>query len=347
MKKKEIKFSFVVPVYNAEKHLGACIEAILRSAKNAASGIEIILINDGSTDDSLKILRDFEAAHDSIIVISKKNTGVSPTRNLGLERATGEYICFVDSDDHLTEDYVLKLENTLKYCVADVLQIGFERRIGDRILYQVAPTRSKQYNDLNRYFSVENYTHAVWSYVFKRGIIETYQIRFDEQLRYSEDQDFILKFFTRTANMVTISSVLYLYNDVPTSAVNSSAQNKEKGRNRALAQLVVVENLFKQKVNLQAYHKEVINDLVDDYFVYAARVDGYTQDEIMVDYTYFVEHLQSSYALKEVLLKNLKRPQQNPSMYLEKIKSKINWKKKTRKVQKMVRGLVGTLSSKY
>ncbi len=344
--KKEIKFSFVVPVYNAEKHIAACVEAILLSANNASIAVEIILINDGSTDDSLKILRDFEVKHSFITVIDKENTGVSPTRNLGIESAVGEYVCFVDSDDYLTTDYVLKLEKSLSKNAADVVQVGFERRIGERVLYQVAPTKSILYTDINRYFANETYTHAVWSYVFKRDLIEAFEIRFDEQLRYSEDQDFILKFFARTSNIATINGVVYLYNDVPTSAVNSSSQNIEKGRNRALAQLVVIENLFKQQFVPRGYHKEVVTDLVDDFFVYAVRVEGYSSAQIIEDYTQFLDRIESSYALDIAMRKCLKQPLRNPTLYLQKIKSKINWKKKTRKVQKMVRGLVGNFSLK-
>lgn len=90
--------SIIVPVYNAEKYLNKCLDSIVNQTY---SNLEIILINDGSTDNSLSICNDYTNKDGRIIVIDKHNTGAADSRNEGLKKATGKYIMFVDSDDFI------------------------------------------------------------------------------------------------------------------------------------------------------------------------------------------------------------------------------------------------------
>ncbi len=100
---KKDKVSIIVPVYNVEKYLNKCINSIINQTyKN----IEIIIINDGSTDNSEKIIKEYLKKEDRIIYIRKKNGGLSSARNAGIEVANGEYICFVDSDDWIGPNYI-------------------------------------------------------------------------------------------------------------------------------------------------------------------------------------------------------------------------------------------------
>ena len=93
-----VKLSVIVPVYNTEKYLERCIDSIVNQTfKN----VEILLINDGSTDNSIEICRRYEKNDERIKLINKQNSGVSETRNIGIENATGEFITFVDSDDEI------------------------------------------------------------------------------------------------------------------------------------------------------------------------------------------------------------------------------------------------------
>ena len=105
--KKEIimdKISIVVAVYNAEKTLKKCVDSLLNQTYN---NIEIILVNDCSKDNSLDICNEYSKANDNVKVISNdRNYGVSDTRNNGIDNSTGEYICFVDSDDYVESNYI-------------------------------------------------------------------------------------------------------------------------------------------------------------------------------------------------------------------------------------------------
>ena len=102
----DYKVSVIVPVYNVEQYLSDCLESICRQT---LKGIEIIVVNDGSTDNSLSIIKSFQQKYSNIKLINKKNGGLSSARNAGIDMAVGEYLFFVDSDDFITPDYVATL----------------------------------------------------------------------------------------------------------------------------------------------------------------------------------------------------------------------------------------------
>lgn len=118
------KISIIVPVYNVEKYLSQCIESIInQNHKN----IEIILVNDGSTDKSGDICDKYSLKDNRIKVIHKKNEGVSIARNTGLKVATGEYIAFVDGDDLVDKDIYTRLINVINNSKYDLVMCRFYR----------------------------------------------------------------------------------------------------------------------------------------------------------------------------------------------------------------------------
>ena len=124
-----MKFSIITPVYNAEKYLKKCIDSVLEQTYH---DWELILINDGSTDGSFEIIEDVRKKDERIIAIHQTNSGPGPSRNRGLDCATGEYIVFLDSDDYIDEDYLKLVASKSKiYDVIfiDVLQVSEENRI--------------------------------------------------------------------------------------------------------------------------------------------------------------------------------------------------------------------------
>lgn len=117
------KISIIVPIYNGEKYIKRCLDSLInQSYKN----IEIVLINDGSNDNSLKIMKEYSEADKRIVVIDKKNTGVSDTRNLGIKRASGEYICFCDCDDMYDINYIDIMYKTIKKHNVDILKCNYK-----------------------------------------------------------------------------------------------------------------------------------------------------------------------------------------------------------------------------
>lgn len=112
------KISVIVPVYNVEKYLSRCIDSLIRQSY---SNIEILLVDDGSKDESLSICKEYEAKDSRIHVFHKENEGLGLTRNYGVEQATGEYITFVDSDDYLTLDAIDSMVKKAVETDADVV----------------------------------------------------------------------------------------------------------------------------------------------------------------------------------------------------------------------------------
>ena len=100
---KEPLISVIIPIYNMEFYLERCVDSVLN---NTYQNLEVICVDDGSTDHSMEILRRYEAADPRIVVIAKENGGVSSARNAGLDRMTGEYVTFIDSDDFVHPQYV-------------------------------------------------------------------------------------------------------------------------------------------------------------------------------------------------------------------------------------------------
>ena len=111
------KISIIVPVYNVESYLVRCIDSILnQSFKN----FELILVNDGSTDDSLIICKKYLNVDKRIKLVSQVNKGLSAARNTGLRHTSGKYICFIDSDDFVEKDYLLFLINNIEKYNSDI-----------------------------------------------------------------------------------------------------------------------------------------------------------------------------------------------------------------------------------
>ena len=105
------KISIIIPVYNVEKYLKTCLDSVINQTYQ---NLEIILVNDGSTDNSGKICEEYKRTNSRIILIHKKNEGLSAARNTGLGIATGEYISFLDSDDYISNDMLETLYNSLQ-----------------------------------------------------------------------------------------------------------------------------------------------------------------------------------------------------------------------------------------
>ena len=112
------KITVIIPIYNAELYLERCIDSIVNQS---FKDIELICVNDGSTDNSEQIIKKYQDNHNNIILISKKNEGVSAARNIGLEKSNSDYIYFVDADDWLSPDCLESIYNAAISSQADII----------------------------------------------------------------------------------------------------------------------------------------------------------------------------------------------------------------------------------
>lgn len=181
---KTVEVSVIVPIYNTEKYLRKCVDSILRQTyKN----LEVILVNDGSSDDSLKICREYEKSDLRVRVVNKKNGGLSSARNAGLDICTGKYITFVDSDDYLGKDVIRYLIKDVREYNADIAYIH-EIVVDEKYEKEVdLKGHVKTIYDSRNFLSAiceRKINCAVWGKLFKRELFDT--IRFNKE-RLNED----------------------------------------------------------------------------------------------------------------------------------------------------------------
>lgn len=204
-----LKYSVIIPVYNAEDTISRCLDSLLQGIPE---NTEMIVVNDGSVDNSGLICKEYLDKYPQIRYFEKRNEGVSSARNLGLDRATGEYILFVDSDDFVEKNYWKIINATLDEYHPDMLQFGFrecgetfnERNTG---AYNIETDIdiAKKIND-----AIQTYMFsALWARVYRRNIIEKYHLRFKEKLMVGEDQVFIFAYAMHIKHLISIPTVLY------------------------------------------------------------------------------------------------------------------------------------------
>lgn len=205
----EIKVSIIVPIYNSEKNLDRCVNSILRqSYKN----LELILINDGSTDSSLDICNNFRKLNENIIVIDQKNMGVSAARNIGLRYATGDLIQFVDSDDYIDSDMTESLVNCIRENNADLVICGYKSIFQDRVvLHKCKNNNQCEIKSLKEDFAelyLDSMINSPCNKIYKIKFIQKF---FDENLSLGEDLLFNLDYLKQCRNICLIETCFYNY----------------------------------------------------------------------------------------------------------------------------------------
>ncbi len=177
-----VRLSLIVPVYNVAPFLPRCLDSLLTQDLN---GVEIIVVDDGATDDCPAILADFQAAHPGVLnVIRQENAGLSEARNTGMDQAKGTYIAFVDSDDWIDPVYYRRL---LDLAVAQDLDIAhgnavfhFEGRREDQFIYQddLSTEVMSGRAVLHKRLKEKTFLHMVWMHLYRRDFIEANRMRF-------------------------------------------------------------------------------------------------------------------------------------------------------------------------
>lgn len=204
-----MKISIIIPVYNAAKYLDVCITSIL---DQSYLNLEVLVINDGSKDDSGNICDGYAAKDDRVKVFHKPNGGVSKARNLGLDHATGDWITFVDSDDYIEKDLVK--------CFVDNLEIGSDLYLQGVIIhkgnlrkahYRYQDILTKNLDDFLTQFNIHPHLASPWGKLFNRNIIEINNIRFDQSVSYGEDTLFNLEYISYCRKVTLLKSENYNY----------------------------------------------------------------------------------------------------------------------------------------
>lgn len=212
------KISIIVPIYNAEKYIRNCIESIL--VQNY-SNWELVLINDGSTDDTESICSSFVEADKRIFYFYKNNGGVSSSRNYGIAHSTGDYICFIDADDFVEYDFCKKLLESVQEDTCMVVK-GLKKYFSNGKTSIVSNRMNRGYysvesiiNDVIDDGTLSGFTfHSSCSILFNREIIMENNLKFNTRIKYNEDGLFVTEYLLmcKKGNVsIDFNNALYYY----------------------------------------------------------------------------------------------------------------------------------------
>lgn len=198
--------TFIIPVYKAENTLRRCVDSILNQS---VSAWELILIDDGSPDNSGLICENYSQSDPRIIVIHKENGGVSSARNSGLEIASGEYISFVDSDDYIESEF---LEKMLNQAPSDLIICGFKILNADEFAPKhIDVDLYSNPSILKELIDIPFYLDSPWCKLFRAAMIKEHNLRFNTNLKLSEDTLFSYQYIKECKTLRVIPDILYIY----------------------------------------------------------------------------------------------------------------------------------------
>ena len=224
------KLSIIVPVYNAERYLQECMQSLLGQT---CRDIEIILVNDGSTDGSSAMCDNYRSSYPDLVkVIHQENRGQSSARNAGLDAVSGEWVCFVDSDDWVEPDMAEVMLSHAEENDADVHVFGFIKEYVDYSIPRALPEMTLPENVKKNYIyqnEVNLVSHvAVWSKLYRKAFLSRNNIEFGAGIKLAEDQLFML-YVMHLANKVKLhSKCLYHYRAVSSGVVGKSKFSKDR-----------------------------------------------------------------------------------------------------------------------
>ena len=284
MSSKTPSVSVLVPVYNVEKYLEQCLDSLVaQTLKN----IEIICVNDGSTDSSLKILERYAKSDQRIVIVSKQNGGLPSARNAGLDAATGEYVGFVDGDDYVDADMFRRLYEEARKKDADMVVCGAkcfpnEDHAPAWMKEALSPDETFFKNaTLELFFTQKGARPFIWRDLVKRSLIESNRLRLDPSIVLGEDTAFQYKLYSYAKRVSFLPDKLYYYRYArPGSIMENMNYRDEPSR--------VIKHIHMLKSVWQNRNKDLRFSQEKDFFEWAVdfiywdlvRISEYARIEI-------------------------------------------------------------------
>lgn len=199
----------IIPVFNAEATLKRCVDSVLAQTYR---DFELILVDDGSTDSTGSICDSYAAADSRVRVIHQKNMGVSAARNAGLDKASGDWVAFCDSDDSVNASWLARMMEASGS--AELVIGGYRKYMPDGTVEYITLGRTVYYTEPDRLFEDLLNAHVfkfIWNKLFSRSIIEGNHIRFDESFKVFEDEYFVLEYLVYAHDAICIPDCGYNY----------------------------------------------------------------------------------------------------------------------------------------
>lgn len=244
--------SIIVPVYNSEETLARCLDSILCQTY---SNYELILIDDGSTDSSFRIIEKYAISNPNIVAIRKENGGVSSARNKGLDIAKGDFVCFVDSDDYIEPNYLEELHNCISNNDTDIALCLISRS-----REKVSSTNTSYNSKDDIIISIlnnEEQNAGPYNKLFRKDIIGN--LRFAEDIFLGEDTLFCVEYAKQCRTAIRINKVLYHY-EMPTCSIQYRTDN-----NKILKNLTVLESRKRMLDDTQLLNSNTISYILQSF----------------------------------------------------------------------------------
>lgn len=264
--------SIILPVYNAQNHIARCLESI---CAQSWQNIEVIVLNDGSKDQSLPVCEAFRAKDERIVLVDKANSGVSDTRNLGLKLASGKYVQFVDSDDYIDPDFTEHLVTAAEQNNADLVIAPYKmvipagatkpEQVLDKLQDELGvmtvarPPEVREYGFLPAgvYTQDEFARHlmdkpasyfygVLWNKLYRRDLLVDHQIQFTSEVRWAEDLVFNMQYLEYANVLVSIPEAGYYYVQNPQSICHTQ---------------INAASLVQNKIQVFRYYKDLYTRL--------------------------------------------------------------------------------------
>lgn len=266
--------SIIVPVYNVEKYLSFCLDSLVNQT---FKDIEIICVNDGSTDNSAVVLEHYAGFDKRIKIINKENGGLSSARNAGLDAASGKYIAFVDSDDFVSHFLVERAYNFVQKKNADFAAFGFDYVVGNSLkLYESGFSFPKSLvgkcvyeTDLNENFYTKIHPTA-WCKFYSAKLIQNNNLRFCEDIIF-EDLPFAAEVYLSANRMVYTNLPLYYYRAERQGSILSRRDEKTVDFMTAIER---VDDVFHKYGRFEKYKNALMQYNIQRSIHYFITVDG-------------------------------------------------------------------------
>ena len=235
--------SIVIPLYNVENYIIRCL---LSFENQSYKNFEIIIVNDGSTDNSRILVEEFiMGSNMNISLINQVNSGVSVARNNGLLKAKGDYICFVDSDDMVVDKYLEQLESNIKMTNSDLVICGIKTITAEHseniVDFDENSIIEMNTNEALTNFLYKKFVSGMGSFIIRKKVLIDNNLFFSESYRYSEDQEMLWKIINHSNKITLNNNKLYLYRVRPNSAMTIVDNKRLDGLNL----MINLEEYFK------------------------------------------------------------------------------------------------------
>lgn len=250
--------SIIIPVYNAEAFLEECLASVI---SQDFDDIEVICIDDGSTDRSLSLLEKWQSKDSRINIIQQPNSGPSAARNNGMKTAQGQYTTFVDADDLVRHNIYTTAIRKMEENELDVFFFAYETFPNGNV--RTTHFLTETVMDYHQLFATNNHIQSKnalcfnWRFIFRTSVIKEYHLQFDEQIRYGEDMLFNIDTICHSRRIMVSDEPLYLYRKNPMGAMAQVFKPQLKN-SLVKAYDIKLDQIYKYHIDEQGFYKDDI-----------------------------------------------------------------------------------------